>query len=91
MLNTLCVCVSPVHKQVLRLHYDHYVKCVSEHHVIRVKALLDVLGENEPIMNVVNIPLSKPELLVEVGTHCTCPGPGWWTIKAFRGLDYFEI
>ncbi|TKS73752.1 Protein-glutamine gamma-glutamyltransferase 2 [Collichthys lucidus] len=55
-----------VHKQVLRLHYDHYVKCVSEHHVIRVKALLDVLGENEPIMNVVNIPLSKPELLVEV-------------------------
>uniref|UniRef100_A0A3Q1IFC6 protein-glutamine gamma-glutamyltransferase n=1 Tax=Anabas testudineus TaxID=64144 RepID=A0A3Q1IFC6_ANATE len=54
------------HKEVLRLHYDDYVKCVSGHHLIRVKAFLEVQGENEPIMAVANIPLSTPELLVQV-------------------------
>uniref|UniRef100_A0A8C4EUV9 protein-glutamine gamma-glutamyltransferase n=1 Tax=Dicentrarchus labrax TaxID=13489 RepID=A0A8C4EUV9_DICLA len=55
-----------VHREVLRLHYDDYVRCVSEHHLIRVKALLEAPGENEPIMAVANIPLSMPELLVQV-------------------------
>uniref|UniRef100_A0A671VDD9 protein-glutamine gamma-glutamyltransferase n=1 Tax=Sparus aurata TaxID=8175 RepID=A0A671VDD9_SPAAU len=54
------------HKEVLRLHYEDYVSCVSEHHLIRVKALLDTSGENEPIMAVSNIQLSTPELLVQV-------------------------
>nr|XP_046251220.1 protein-glutamine gamma-glutamyltransferase 2 [Scatophagus argus] len=54
------------HKEVLRLHYDDYVRCVSEHHLIRVKALLEVSGENEPIMTVANIPLSMPEVLIQV-------------------------
>nr|XP_019957689.1 PREDICTED: protein-glutamine gamma-glutamyltransferase 2-like [Paralichthys olivaceus] len=54
------------HKEVLRLRYDDYVKCVSEHHLIRVKALMEVPGDNKPVMSVANIPLSMPELLVEV-------------------------
>ncbi|XP_075938352.1 protein-glutamine gamma-glutamyltransferase 2-like [Anarhichas minor] len=54
------------HKEVLRLHYDDYAKCVSEHNPIRVKALLEAPGESEPIMTVANIPLSMPELLVQV-------------------------
>ncbi|KAK5867820.1 hypothetical protein PBY51_012280 [Eleginops maclovinus] len=54
------------HKEVLRLHYDDYVGCVRDHHLIRVKALLEAPGENEPIMAMANIPMSMPELLVEV-------------------------
>ncbi|XP_041795418.1 protein-glutamine gamma-glutamyltransferase 2 [Chelmon rostratus] len=54
------------HKEALRLHYDDYVRCVSEHHLIRVKALVEAPGENEPIMTMANIPLSTPELLVQV-------------------------
>ncbi|XP_034445045.1 protein-glutamine gamma-glutamyltransferase 2 [Hippoglossus hippoglossus] len=54
------------HKEVLRLRYDEYVNCVSEHHLIRVKALVEVPGEYEPVMTVTNIPLSMPELLVQV-------------------------
>ena len=58
---------------MLRLRYDDYVKCLSEHHLIRVKALMEVPGDNKPVMTVANIPLSMPELLVEVGTHCAGP------------------
>uniref|UniRef100_A0A8D0D1U1 protein-glutamine gamma-glutamyltransferase n=1 Tax=Sander lucioperca TaxID=283035 RepID=A0A8D0D1U1_SANLU len=53
------------YKEVLRLHYDDYARCVSEHHPMRVKAFLEAPGENEPIMTVANIPLSMPELLVQ--------------------------
>ncbi|KAJ0069509.1 hypothetical protein NL108_008461, partial [Boleophthalmus pectinirostris] len=55
-----------VHKEVLRLRYDDYVRCVSEHYLIGLKAFLEVPGENEPIMKTANIPLSKPEILVQV-------------------------
>ncbi|XP_040894494.1 protein-glutamine gamma-glutamyltransferase 2 [Toxotes jaculatrix] len=55
-----------IHKEVVRLRYDDYVRCVSEHHLIRVKAFLDAPGENGPIMTMSNIQLSMPELLVEV-------------------------
>lgn len=54
---------------MLRLHYDDYAKCVSGHHLIRVKAFVEAPGENEPIMAVANIPLSTPELFVQVGVH----------------------
>ncbi|XP_078112302.1 protein-glutamine gamma-glutamyltransferase 2 [Sander vitreus] len=54
------------HKEVLRLHYDDYARCVSEHHPMRVKAFLEAPGESEPIMTIANIPLSMPELLVHV-------------------------
>lgn len=63
------MCVCSAHKEALRLHYDDYVRCVSEHHLIRVKALVEAPGENEPIMTMANIPLSTPELLVQVSTH----------------------
>ncbi|XP_039988047.1 protein-glutamine gamma-glutamyltransferase 2 [Xiphias gladius] len=53
-------------KEVLRLRYDDYFKCVSEHHLIRVKAFLEVPGENEPIMTKATIPLTMPELLIRV-------------------------
>ncbi|KAA8590511.1 hypothetical protein FQN60_014445 [Etheostoma spectabile] len=53
------------HKEVLRLHYDDYARCVSEHQPMRVKAFLEAPGESEPIMTVANIPLSMPELLVQ--------------------------
>ncbi|XP_034540612.1 protein-glutamine gamma-glutamyltransferase 2 [Notolabrus celidotus] len=55
-----------VHREVLRLHYDDYGRCVSEHHLIRMKALLETSGEDEPIMAMANIPLSMPEVLVQV-------------------------
>ncbi|XP_074533919.1 protein-glutamine gamma-glutamyltransferase 2 [Halichoeres trimaculatus] len=55
-----------VHREVLRLHYEEYGRCVSEHHLIRLKALLETSGENEPIMAMANIPLSTPEVLVQV-------------------------
>lgn len=54
------------HKEVLRLRYEDYVRCVSEHYLIGMKAFLEVLGENESIIKTVNIPLSRPELLVQV-------------------------
>ena len=66
----MCVHVCSAHREVLRLRYDDYVRCVSEQHLIRVKALLEAPGANEPIMAVTNIPLSMPELLVQVGTYC---------------------
>lgn len=61
--------VCSAHREVLRLHYDDYVRCVSEHHLIRVKAFLEAPGENEPIMTMANIPLSMPEVLIQVGIH----------------------
>uniref|UniRef100_A0A7N8WQJ1 protein-glutamine gamma-glutamyltransferase n=1 Tax=Mastacembelus armatus TaxID=205130 RepID=A0A7N8WQJ1_9TELE len=54
------------HKEVLRLRYDDYVRCISDHNQIRVKAVLEALGENKPIMAMANIPLSRPELLIQV-------------------------
>ncbi|XP_071403469.1 protein-glutamine gamma-glutamyltransferase 2-like [Centroberyx affinis] len=54
------------HREVLRLRYDHYAACVSEHHVIRVIAMLEAPGQNEPLMDMVNIPLSMPELQIQV-------------------------
>lgn len=54
-----------VHKEVLRLRYDDYAERVSEHHLLRVEAFLKPTGQS-PIMAVANIPLSTPELLVQV-------------------------
>lgn len=64
----MCVYVCSAHKEAMRLRYEDYAECVSEHHVIRVKALIEAPGLNEPIMTIVNIPLSTPTLLVQVGT-----------------------
>ncbi|XP_023683026.1 protein-glutamine gamma-glutamyltransferase 2-like isoform X1 [Paramormyrops kingsleyae] len=54
------------HKEVLRLRYAHYASCVSEHHLIRVTALLQTDGERNVVLHEVNIPLSLPELHVKV-------------------------
>ena len=64
------------YKKVLRLRYEDYAKCISEHHLIRVKALAEAHGENEPVMAVADIPLSMPELLVQVGPQLFQAG---WT------------
>jgi len=64
----LC-CVCSAHKEVLHLRYEDYAKCVSEHHLIRMKALVEVQEAAEPVMAVVTIPLRMPELLIQVGPH----------------------
>ncbi|KAM3870246.1 protein-glutamine gamma-glutamyltransferase 2-like [Diretmus argenteus] len=53
------------HREVLRMRYEHYGACVSEHHVIRVVACIDATGQ-KPILEEANIPLSMPELRVLV-------------------------
>lgn len=58
----------PAHKEVLRLRYDDYASCVSEHHLIRVEAFLKPAA-GCPIMAVANIPLSTPELQVQVSAR----------------------
>uniref|UniRef100_A0A672YBQ1 protein-glutamine gamma-glutamyltransferase n=1 Tax=Sphaeramia orbicularis TaxID=375764 RepID=A0A672YBQ1_9TELE len=56
----------PAHQEVVRLHYDDYVSCVSEHRLIGIKAFLEFRGEEMPIMSTANIPLSTPQLSVQV-------------------------
>ncbi|XP_023277099.1 protein-glutamine gamma-glutamyltransferase 2-like [Seriola lalandi dorsalis] len=63
---SVTVPANQTHKEVMRLHYNDYVKCVSEHNLIRVKAFLEAPGESEPIMTMANITMSKPSLFVEV-------------------------
>uniref|UniRef100_A0A3P9DJP5 Transglutaminase 2, like n=1 Tax=Maylandia zebra TaxID=106582 RepID=A0A3P9DJP5_9CICH len=57
----------PAHK-VLRLRYDDYAQCVSDDHLIRVKAFVEAPGENEPLLSVTDIPLSRPDVFIQVGT-----------------------
>lgn len=54
------------HKEVLRLQYDHYGACVSEHHMIRVTALLQPTDQDNIILQEVNIPLKMPALHIKV-------------------------
>ncbi|KAL4006119.1 hypothetical protein ACER0C_005832 [Sarotherodon galilaeus] len=59
----------PAHKaqqEVLRLRYDDYAQCVSDDHLIRVKAFVEAPGENEPLLTVTDIPLSRPEVFIQV-------------------------
>lgn len=50
----------------MRLQYDHYGACVSEHHLIRVTALLQTNSEQNAILQEVNIPLKMPKLHIKV-------------------------
>uniref|UniRef100_A0A3B3C8L5 Transglutaminase 2, like n=1 Tax=Oryzias melastigma TaxID=30732 RepID=A0A3B3C8L5_ORYME len=54
------------HREVLRLRYKDYATCASEHHLIRVKAFAEAQGQNQPFMTMTDIPLSVPELLVQL-------------------------
>uniref|UniRef100_A0A8C7ZC97 protein-glutamine gamma-glutamyltransferase n=1 Tax=Oryzias sinensis TaxID=183150 RepID=A0A8C7ZC97_9TELE len=54
------------HREVLRLRFKDYAKCTSEHHLIRVKAFAEAQGQNQPLMTVADVPLSVPELLVQI-------------------------
>uniref|UniRef100_A0AAQ5YA83 protein-glutamine gamma-glutamyltransferase n=1 Tax=Amphiprion ocellaris TaxID=80972 RepID=A0AAQ5YA83_AMPOC len=76
---TVTVPAHTVHKEMLRLQYDEYARCASEHHLIRMKAFLEAPGENEPIMTMADIPLSTPEL------HIQIPGRpvAWEPVTAF--------
>uniref|UniRef100_A0A1A8N0X3 Transglutaminase 2, like n=1 Tax=Nothobranchius pienaari TaxID=704102 RepID=A0A1A8N0X3_9TELE len=67
-ISNVTVPANQVHKQVLRLYYKDYARCVSEHYLIRVKVLAEVQGQNVPYMAVSNIHLSKPELSIRVGS-----------------------
>uniref|UniRef100_A0A8C1BIE1 protein-glutamine gamma-glutamyltransferase n=1 Tax=Cyprinus carpio carpio TaxID=630221 RepID=A0A8C1BIE1_CYPCA len=55
----------PAHK-VLRLQYDHYGACVSEHHMIRVTALLQPTDQDNIILQETNIPLKMPVLHIKI-------------------------
>lgn len=50
----------------MRLRYEHYGACVSEHHLIRVTALLQTSSEQNAIVEEVNIPLKMPKLHIKV-------------------------
>ncbi|KAL4657032.1 protein-glutamine gamma-glutamyltransferase 2-like [Arapaima gigas] len=63
---SLTVPAQRVHKEVLRLQYDHYGSCVSEHHLIRVTALLQSSSQHDVLLQEVNIPLTMPQLAVKV-------------------------
>ncbi|XP_075998738.1 protein-glutamine gamma-glutamyltransferase 2 [Genypterus blacodes] len=63
---SITVAADKVHREVLRLRYDEYAECVSEHNLIRVIAFIEVPGENEPILTMTTIPLSMPEVHVQV-------------------------
>ncbi|KPP75236.1 protein-glutamine gamma-glutamyltransferase 2-like [Scleropages formosus] len=63
---SLTVPAQKVHKEVLRLLYDHYGACLSEHRLIRVTALLQTSSDHDSILQEVNIPLAVPELDVKV-------------------------
>uniref|UniRef100_A0A671MJ83 protein-glutamine gamma-glutamyltransferase n=1 Tax=Sinocyclocheilus anshuiensis TaxID=1608454 RepID=A0A671MJ83_9TELE len=54
------------HKEVLRLQYGHYGACVSEHHMIRVTALLQPTDQDNIILQEINIPLKMPVLHIKV-------------------------
>lgn len=62
--NVVFVCSA--HREVLRMHYDDYSRCFSELNVFRVKALLETPRENKPVMAMANVPLSMPEVNIEV-------------------------
>uniref|UniRef100_A0A4W4FZN2 protein-glutamine gamma-glutamyltransferase n=1 Tax=Electrophorus electricus TaxID=8005 RepID=A0A4W4FZN2_ELEEL len=53
------------HKEVMRLRYEHYGACVTEHNLIRVTALLQDSGQHV-VLREVNIPLKMPRLFVKV-------------------------
>ncbi|KAK5601862.1 lipase 2 [Crenichthys baileyi] len=65
-MNNVTVSAQKAHKEVLRFRYEDYSKCVSEHHLIRVKALAEAQEDSLPIMAVADIPLNMPELHVQV-------------------------
>ncbi|XP_015242700.1 PREDICTED: protein-glutamine gamma-glutamyltransferase 2-like [Cyprinodon variegatus] len=64
--NSVTVLAQNAHKEVLRFRYEDYAKYVAEHNLIRVKALVDAEGDSLPIMAVADIPLSMPELHIQV-------------------------
>ncbi|XP_055029323.2 protein-glutamine gamma-glutamyltransferase 2 [Misgurnus anguillicaudatus] len=63
---TLNIPARKAHKEVLRLKYDHYGACVSEHHMIRVTALLQPTDDDGIILQEINIPLKMPALHIKI-------------------------
>ncbi|XP_042631268.1 protein-glutamine gamma-glutamyltransferase 2-like isoform X2 [Cyprinus carpio] len=63
---SLTVPAHKAHKEVLRLQYDHYGACVSEHHMIRVTALLQPTDQDNIILQETNIPLKMPVLHIKI-------------------------
>ncbi|XP_013883927.1 protein-glutamine gamma-glutamyltransferase 2 [Austrofundulus limnaeus] len=54
------------HKEILRLQYENYNRCVSDQHLIRVKVLAEVEGLTLPLLSVSDIPLRMPEVRIQV-------------------------
>ncbi|XP_047203010.1 protein-glutamine gamma-glutamyltransferase 2 [Girardinichthys multiradiatus] len=64
--NNVTVSAQKAHKEVLHFRYEDYSKCVSEHNLIRVKALAEAQGDSLAVMAVADIPLNMPELHIKV-------------------------
>ncbi|XP_041125459.1 protein-glutamine gamma-glutamyltransferase 2 isoform X1 [Polyodon spathula] len=64
--STFSVKASNAKKEVLRLKYEHYGKHLSEHHLIRITALLEQKGRGEVILHECNISLSTPQLAIKI-------------------------
>ncbi|KAL2093176.1 hypothetical protein ACEWY4_010488 [Coilia grayii] len=62
----LTVPAQKAHKEVMRLRYDRYGACVSEHHMIRVTAFIKMNDQSDVILEEVNIPLRMPRLHIKV-------------------------
>ncbi|GAA6101797.1 protein-glutamine gamma-glutamyltransferase 2 [Tachysurus ichikawai] len=62
----LTVPAQKAHKEVMRLRYEHYGACVSEHNLIRVTALLQTSSEQNVILQEVNILLKMPKLHIKM-------------------------
>ncbi|XP_037539059.1 protein-glutamine gamma-glutamyltransferase 2-like [Nematolebias whitei] len=54
------------HKEILRLQYENYARCVSDQHLIRVKVLAEAKGVPLPFMRVSDIPLKMPEIHIQI-------------------------
>ncbi|XP_047452542.1 protein-glutamine gamma-glutamyltransferase 2 [Mugil cephalus] len=63
---TLTVPAFQSHREVMRMHYDDYARCISDLNVVRVRALLETPRQNTPVMALANIPLSMPEVKISV-------------------------
>ncbi|MBN3321026.1 TGM2 glutamyltransferase, partial [Atractosteus spatula] len=63
---SLALPAGAAHREVLRVRYEQYGERLSEHHLIRVTALVEPHGRPDVTLHEINIPLSVPRLVVKV-------------------------
>ncbi|KAK2824084.1 hypothetical protein Q5P01_021259 [Channa striata] len=53
-------------REMLHLRYNDYAPYVSEHHLIKARAILEVKGEDQTLITTAHISLSLPKIQVQV-------------------------